>query len=145
MDHLGPPDPGEEYPYGGHPLRHVYWADIGLVVVFSDFGFYRDDSEEHFVGWGHGIHIGDLAGWGNAPASLPLTTAEGIGIGATLADLEAAYPGRVELEAVCDPGGPPTAAFVAGRVSSIGFSFEQLPIDATSRIADMGAGAGPGC
>lgn len=145
MDALGPPDAGNEYPYDGHPLRHVYWEDIGLAVVLSDHGFYRDDGEEHLAGWVHGQYLGDLAGWDRNPSSLPLQTAEGIGIDSTLADLQSTYGERVEVLAECDPGGPPTAAHLGGRVSSIRFHFQDLPLDASSRIASMGAGAGPGC
>jgi hypothetical protein len=146
VDLLGPPDPGEEYPYGGHPLRHVYWEKVGLAVVFSDYGFYRDDGEEHFAAWAHSLYIGDLAGWGHGPSSLPLETAEGIGIHSTLADLQAAYAARVQLEAECDPGGPPTAAYVGDQVSSIiRFGFQDLPLEPTSRISSISAGAGPGC
>jgi len=142
---LGQPDPGEEYPYGGHPLRHVYWGSVGLAVVFSDYQFYRDDGEEHFAGWSHSPSIGDLAGWDHGPSSAPFKTAAGIGIDSTLADLQTAYPDRVNIEAECDPGGPPTAAYVHGRASSIRFGFKDLPLESTSRIGGMGAGAGPGC
>ena len=145
VERLGQPDPGAEYPYGGHPLRHVYWENVGLAVVFSDYEFFRDDGEEHFAGWGHSLHIGDLAGWGRGPSSLPLKTPEGIGIDSTLADLQTAYPDLVDLVAECDPGGPPTAAYVRGRVSSIHFSFRELPLEPASRIGGIGAGAGPGC
>ncbi|MDH3300353.1 MAG: hypothetical protein OES24_07590 [Acidimicrobiia bacterium] len=130
---LGQPDPGEEYPYGGHPLRHVYWENVGLAVVFSDYEFFRDDGEEHFAGWGHG------------PSSLPLKTIEGIGIDSTLGDLQTAYPGMVDLVSECDPGGPATAAYVRGRVSSIRFGFRELPLEPASRIGSIDAGAGPGC
>jgi hypothetical protein len=145
MGLLGPPVPGEEYPYGGHPLRHVYWENAGLAVTFSDYDFFRDDGVEHFAGWAHSPHIGDLAGWDHGPASLTLQTAEEISIGSTLADLQSAYADRVVLEAECDPGGPPTAAYVRGRVSSIRFGFDGQPLGPTSRIAGMTAGAGPGC
>lgn len=142
---LGQPDPGEEYPYGGHPLRHVYWENVGLAVVFSDYEFFRDDGEEHFAGWGHSLYVGDLAGWGHGPSSLPLQTTEGIGIDSTLGDLQTAYPGMVDLVSDCDPGGPPTAAYVSGRISSIRFNFRELPLEPTSHIAAIDAGAGPGC
>lgn len=142
---LGPPDPGEEYPYGGHPLRHVYWESVGLAAVFSDYDFYRDDGEEHFAAWTHGEYIGDLAGWDHGPSSLPLKTAKGIGIHSTLADLQTAYTDQVQLEAECDPDGPPTAAYVPGRVSSIRFYFQDLPLEAASRIGSISAGAGRGC
>lgn len=150
-DLLGPPVPGEEYPYGGHPLRFVYWRNVGLAVIFSDYGFYRDDGVEHFVGWTHSPHIEDLAAWDHGPASLTLQTAEGIGIGSSLADLQSAYTDRVVLEAECDPGGPPTSAYIRfvdpddGRISSIRFGFEGLPLGPTSRIVSLMAGAGPGC
>ena len=145
VDAFGQPDPGNEYPYGGHPLRHVYWEDMGLAIVLSDHGFYRDDGEEHLAGWGHGRYLGDLAGWDRNPSSLPLETAEGIGIDSTLADLQSTYGDQVKLEAECDPGGPPTAAYLRGQVSSIRFSFQDLPLEAASRIVSMEAGAGPGC
>ena len=145
MDALGHPDAGNEYPYGDHPLRHVYWEDIGLAIVLSDHGFYRDDGAEHLAGWVHSRYLGDLAGWDRNPSSLPLETAEGIGIDSTLADLQSTYGDRVELVAECDPGGPPTAAHQRGQVSSIRFHFQELPLDAASRIASIEAGAGPGC
>jgi hypothetical protein len=78
---LGPPVPGEEYPYEGHPLRHVYWEDVGLAVIFSDYEFYRDDGVEHLAGWIHSGSVGDLACWGRDPTSFPLHTPEGVGIG----------------------------------------------------------------
>lgn len=148
---LGPPDPGEQYPYGDHPLRFLYWDEVGLAVIFSDHPFYRDDGAEHFAGWVHSPYIGDLAGWDHGPESLPLQTAEGIGIGSTLTDLQDAYPDQVVLEAECEVGGPPTAAYVrfdgsdADRIPLIEVSFESLPIGPTSRVAAMSAGAGPGC
>jgi hypothetical protein len=148
---MGLPVPGEEYPYEGHPLRHVYWEDMGLAVVFSDYGFYRDDGVEHLAGWIHGRSVGDLAGWYRDPNSFPLHTAEGVGIGSTLSDLRSAYPGQVVLEAECDPGGQPTSASVRftdsdhGGSNAVGFYFESLPIGPASLISDMRAGAGPGC
>lgn len=152
MNLFGGPDPGEEYPYGGHPLRFVYWEDEGLAVVFSDYEFYRDDGVEHLAGWTHSRYIGDQAAWDDGPASLTLKAAEGIGIGSTLTDLQSAFGDRVVLEAGCDPGGPPTSAYIRpvdadeGRTSiSIRFGFEDLPLSSASRIASLTAGAGPGC
>jgi len=148
---IGPPVPGEEDPYEGHPLRYVYWENVGLAVIFSDYEFYRDDGVEHLAGWIHSRYVSDLAGWDHDPTSLPLQTAEGVGIGATLSDLQSAYPGQVVLEAECDPGGQPTAAYVRfsdpddGGSNPIRFGFESLPIGPNSRISYIGAGAGPGC
>ena len=148
---MGPPVPGEEDPYEGHPLRYVYWENVGLAVIFSDYEFYRDDGLEHIAGWIHSRHVSDLAGWDHDPTSLPLQTAEGVGIGSTLSDLQAVYPGQVVLEAECDPGGEPTSAYVRfadpddGGTNPIRFGFESLPIGPSSRISYMGAGAGPGC
>jgi hypothetical protein len=145
---FGQPSPGEEYPYEGHPLRHVYWDSEGLWVVFSDYEFFRDDGLEHLAGWGLG-----LKPTGEPPTpgvSWSLNTAEGIGIGSTLADLQETYGDRVVLEAECDPGVPPTAAYVDladadDQRAVIGFNFDRLPLDPTARIAIMQAGAGPGC
>ena len=149
---LGSPDPGEEYPYEGHPLRFAYWEGQGLAVVFSDYEFYRDDGVEHLAGWTHSQYIGKQAASDAGPTLLTLAGAEGIGIGATLADLQSAFGDQVVLEAECDPGGPPTSAFVRttdpddGRISvNIRFGFEDLPLSSASRIASLTAGAGPGC
>ena len=149
---FGSPDPGEEYPYEGHPLRFVYWEDEGLAVVFSDYEFYRNDGAEHFAGWTYSRYIGDGASRDDGPALLTLAAAEEIGIGSTLADLQSAFRDEVALEAGCDPGGPPTAAYLRpvdpddGRISiSIRVDFEELPLSPTSRIASLTAGAGPGC
>jgi hypothetical protein len=150
-DVLGPPTPGEEYPYGDHPLRFVYWDSIALAVILSDYPFYRDDGIEHLAGWVHGPYVADVAGWDHGPQSLPMQTAEGVGIDSTLTDLQSAYPDRVDLVAECDTGGPPTAAYVrfpdpdSGRVAAIRISFESLPIEPLSPVAGMEAGAGPGC
>jgi len=148
---MGPPVPGEEEPYEGHPLRYVYWENVGLAVIFSDYEFYRDDGVEHLAGWIHSRSVSDLAGWDHDPTSLSLQTAERVGIGSTLSDLQSAYPGQVVLEADCDPGGEPTAAYVRftdpddGGSNPIRFGFESLPIGPNSRISYIGAGAGPGC
>ncbi len=151
VDLFGPPDPGEEYPYGGHPLRFVYWDNQGLAVVFSDYEFYRDDGVEHLAGWTHSRYIGHRVAWDGGATSLTLEAADEIGIGSTLADLQSVYGDQVVLEAECDPGGPPTAAYVQfagpndGPISTIRFGFEDLPLNPTSRIAGLTAGAGPGC
>ena len=151
QDVLGPPSPGEEYPYFDHPLRHVYWEDVGLAVVFSDYGFFRDDGHEHLVGWRiQSPSIGLLAGGDDGGASTTLRTAKGIGIGSTLAELQSAYPERVVLEAECgDEDSPPTAAYVRfsepDRGRPIVFRFDRYPLEASSLIALMSAGAGPGC
>ena len=144
-DLLGPPTPGDEYPYGAHPLRHLYWENVGLAVVFSDYAFFRDDGVEHLAGWAHGPYVGDLAGSSYAATSWPLRTAAGVGIDSTLADLQATYGDRLVLEAACDPGGPPTEAYVRGRLSSMRFLFGELPLSAASQVIAMTAGAGPGC
>ena len=149
---FGSPDPGEEYPYRGHPLRFVYWEDERLAVVFSDYEFYRDDGAEHLAGWSHSSYIGNQDGLDSGVASLTMAMAEEIVIGSTLADLQSAFGDNVVLEAECDPGGPPISAYMKptdwddGRVSlSIRVGFEDLPLRSTSRIASFTAGAGPGC
>ncbi len=144
---LGSPDPGEEYPFGGHPLRFVYWEDERLAVVFSDYAFFRDDGQEHLAGWTHSRHIGDQAARNDGPASLALVGAEQIVIGSTLADLQSALPNEVVLDAECDSDGPPTAAYLrpADGQISIRVGFEDLPLGPASRIASFTAGAGPGC
>ena len=144
---LGPNSPGDEYPYGGHPLRHVYWDDIGLAVVFSEYEFYRDDGLEHLAGWGHGPKP---TGESTTPTpSWVLKTAEGIGIGSTLAEVQDAYGERVVVEAApCD--GPPTVAYLTAtptddRGIRLFFYFDRETSDRAARIVALGAGAGPGC
>ena len=144
---LGAPSPGDEYPYGDHPLRHLYWDDIGLSVIFSDYEFYRDDGMEHLAGWGHGPKpTGEPAVPG---VSWTLKTAEGIGIGSTLAELHKTYGERVVLEAApCD--GPPTVAYLEttgsdDRSFRLFFVFDRETSDDDAHIVALEAGAGPGC
>jgi hypothetical protein len=144
---LGEPSPGEEYPYGGHPLRHVYWDQLGLSVIFSEYDFYRSDGLEHLAGWGHGSKPpGEPAVPG---ASWTLKTANGVGIGSTLEELQAAYGNRLFLEeAPCD--GIPTSAYVTGtQEDDRGFRlmlyFDRLTSDPAAKAVALGAGAGPGC
>ncbi len=138
VQEFGEPSSEEGYVPGGHPLRYLRWEGIGLTVRLSDY-FFREDGLEHLAGW---------SVWGQSPL---LTTAEGIGIGSTLSDLEAAYPDRVVLEAFCDPGGPPTAAHVEFpapdqvRQPTMSFWFGgDLPAS-TAQITGMEAGASEGC
>lgn len=144
---LGPPSPGEEYPFGGHPLRHVYWDDVGLSVIFSDYEFYREDGVEHLAGWGHGPKPtggprAEGAGW-------TLRTVEGIGIGSTLTEVQATYGDRLVLEdAPCD--GPPTLAYVITAQADdvrfrLFFYFDRETSDPAAQVAALAAGAGPGC
>ncbi len=144
---LGTPSPGEEYPYGGHPLRHVYWDDVGLSVIFSDYEFYRDDGVEHLAGWGHGPKpTGEPKAGG---AIWRLRTAEGIGIGSTLTDIQATYGDLLVLEdAPCD--GPPTLAYLITADPDdvrfrLFFYFDRETSDPAAQIAALAAGAGPGC
>lgn len=64
---------------GAGPLQSALWAD-GLGVQFQD---------GRFVGWGMSARGGDTA-----PQSGP-TTVEGLGLGSTRAELEAAYATQV--------------------------------------------------
>lgn len=81
-----------DMPYGfGGPDATVRFVDFGgLSLTFTDWGYYRDDREMHFAGWG----FRSLEGTGLTT----LTTPEGITVGSTVEGLQNAFGGRVHLE-----------------------------------------------
>jgi hypothetical protein len=97
---IGPPtdDSGWVDPFTigacpGDRYRQVHWND--LTFDFSDA-----DGRQRFIGYAYG----SVSGVGAQPADL--TTAEGIGVGATVGDLKAAYPDVTTLpgeEGLFDP------------------------------------------
>ena len=86
----GPPDGGcrlaTGYGCDGY-FRSLSWDQLGLAVVLIDNSPYRDDGAPHFAGWAYWERAGGLR----------LATPEGIGIGATVADLEAIYADQLLL------------------------------------------------
>jgi hypothetical protein len=102
VDHFGPPSSVWEFAATGREdpgchlatgygcdkyFRSLSWEQIGLAVVLIDASPYRDDAFPHFAGWSL---------W-EAPARDRLTTPEGVAIGTTIADLQAAYGDELEL------------------------------------------------
>ena len=111
------------------------WDEYALTVAFDDNPFYRDDGVEHLVAWTH---------WD--AGSVPLLTAEGIGIGDTYDALLDAYGSRVVDPAQPDEcvgewytmlNDPSPAAFVV--------VFLDGPPQPNADIIGMRAGAGEGC
>ncbi len=81
----------------GYPARHyarfMSWERPNLQVMFSDADGFRDDGEPHLNGW---IYHGP------GEYGPELITAAGIGVGATVAELEEAYGDDVTLQAEQD-------------------------------------------
>lgn len=75
-----------------------------------------------------------------------LTTPEGIGLGSTLADLEAAYPDTLIVPD--EPGGPCAISWVFDVDTGEGTyrgTFEDRPVDPGVMVTAIAAGAEPSC
>jgi hypothetical protein len=68
-------------------FRSLSWEEIGLSVVLIDVSQYRDDGAPHFAAWA----VGGSAG------AVHLVTDAGIGVGASVDDLRAAYPNQLQI------------------------------------------------
>ncbi|MDH5371464.1 MAG: hypothetical protein OEX97_00810, partial [Acidimicrobiia bacterium] len=112
------------------------WRPFGLTVAFSTYPFFRNDSVLHFSGWG----VID-------PQTSPgLTTAEGLGIGATVSDVDSLYGARLVLEdGECGRAAwlEPLEAGVSNRVI-LYFDYSVKDLTDAPLLA-LSAGAGPGC
>lgn len=161
---LGPPDTEyscvPEYEMDsclfGHPAEDYYaeahWQlsdGVGLTVTFSDWHLFRGDGVPHVDAW-YLTHMDMLYGFHGMAISMPFdirspfTTSEGIGIGATVANLQDAYGGDLSL--------PNTASDCTGQFE---FSIKNAPglggvvcgdpTDPETRICMFNAGQGSSC
>lgn len=98
----------------GHPAQDYYaeahWHlndGIGLTVTFSDWHLFRDDEVPHVDAW-YLTHMDMIHGFHGISLSMPFdirspfTTGEGLGIGATVANLQDAYGGDLSLPNTAD-------------------------------------------
>jgi hypothetical protein len=149
IDRLGPPSSDSSYTppgpegvgcfvatgYGCEEyFRSLSWEDLGLSVVLIDVSPYRNDGAPHFAGWSH---------WENA-ASSRLRTREGIGIGAPVADLRAAYGDQLELSPWLDPCDIEETWEFRLEVGIVG-SLSGPPDVTTTSVSDLHAGVSSSC
>jgi hypothetical protein len=126
--------------YGGGPDATsvlAIWDDVGLLVAFSDYPFYRDDDVIHMSGW---------MVFASSPVSAAAHTAEGIGVGSTFAQVQAVYgdqfiwgDGECGPWAMLLPPGEDEARF------RIVLWFIDLGAGDQSSLVGLGGGTGPGC
>lgn len=116
-------------------IRIVTWGQ--LQVVFLDRSGEIAPEALPFAAW--------TMGWGDGDEPW-LTTPEGIGLGSTRADLEAAY--RVALSVPTEPGGPCGISWVFEVDTDAGpyhGTFAEEPRTPDEAITSIGAGAQPTC
>lgn len=107
------------YTEGEATARLVEWN--GLTVAFIDAPLYRDDGVLHVFGW-----------WTDRGSLPPIATAEGIGVGSRLADVQSVFPDTTPHLSTCGPPrwvatlGPPVV--VNGVDAALVLTFGDLPV-----------------
>ncbi len=112
--------------------RDAWWEELCLSVVFSDAAYYRDDGVPHLIAWYH-FDGGD----GHCA---PLATAAGIGLGATVTEVQEAYGAALHLPELIDECAGWNAAIDGLRVT-----FDPPPQDAAARVITLHGGFDSSC
>jgi hypothetical protein len=130
-DLLGPPD-WDEIQQSAEIDRAVQWYGVGLYVQFTTWDHF-DVTPPHPVADGPVFHY-------YLTESDQLATAESIGVGSTLAELEAAYP-NVRYEKPCDDQWSFAVDDPSGWIGYRLFGlFDGELNDPATRIVHVGAG-----
>jgi hypothetical protein len=134
---------GTDFPHGYSAtdyFRHTFWDEpVSLSVVFSDHDrYFRTDGLVHFINWAY---------WGDE-----LVTSEGLGVGATVAELKEQYgqdllihPHCIEI-GYCDFGewtfsiNPPPATGLGAQFVGLEGSFVTDPVDPQTQVGTWRAG-----
>jgi hypothetical protein len=115
------------------------WDDLGLLVAFSDYPFYRQDGSTHLSGW---------TAVAPATGSSDLRTDEGIGVGSTFAEVQTAYGGRFLWgygEEECGPWAVLRFPNEEVGADHIALWFRDLTDQGDTELVGLTGGAGPGC
>ncbi len=129
---LGPPDSTSE-----RFFVYFTWDRHEFTAAFDEYPFYRDDGEQHLVGW---------SVWGEP--EVHLTTEGGIRIGSTYAELVAAHGDSVGDVVANEECMPPWYVWLDVPSSEMErrmlVAFDGDPVTG-GRINSLSAGASEGC